>query len=160
MAHQIQQSRVVPASLAPTWVAISRMGAVQNWHPNVARASVLTEHDSGVGASRRVEFQDGNSVVETVVEEAELEFTTMKMSEMPMLDNALVTIRTRRTSADETEVTFAISYGLKYGPLGWLLNALMMKRLFRKVFGVALAGLSYHLETGNPVADAVPGAKA
>ena len=156
MANQIQQSRVVPAPLASTWAAISQMRAVQDWHPNVARSEVLTDRTSGVGASRRVEFQDGNSVVETVIEESELDFTTMTMSEMPLLKDARVTIRTEQKSAGETEVTFSINYGVQYGPVGWLLNALVMKRLFRKVFGVALAGLSYHLETGNLVTDSLP----
>jgi uncharacterized protein YndB with AHSA1/START domain len=160
MANHIQHSQIVPAPLAQTWSAISEMRAVQDWHPNVARAEVLTEQGSGVGASRRVEFQDGNSVVETVVEESELEFTTMKMSDMPMLKDALVTIRTQQSAAGTTEVTFSIDYGMQYGPVGWLLNALMMKRLFRKVFGVALAGLSYHLETGMLVTDSVPGLAA
>ncbi|MCH9688718.1 MAG: SRPBCC family protein [Deltaproteobacteria bacterium] len=156
MANQIQHSQVVHASLAPTWSAISRMGAVQDWHPNVARSQVLTDHDSGIGASRRVEFQDGNSVVETVVEESESGYTTMEMSEMPLLDNAFVTIRITERSDDETEVTFSIDYRLRYGPLGWLINALMMKRMLRKAFETALAGLSHHLETGDLIADSVP----
>jgi hypothetical protein len=132
------------------------MGAVQDWHPNVARAVVLTTHDTGIGASRRVEFQDGNSVVETVIEESEPQFTTMEMTESPMLKKALVTIRTRERSADTTEVTFSIDYSLKFGPIGWLIDAVMMKRIFRKVFGVALEGLSYHLETGEMVTDSIP----
>jgi hypothetical protein len=156
MATHVQAFRVVPAPLAPTWAAVSHLRAVEDWHPNVARASVLTEQGSGVGASRRVEFQDGNTVVETVVEEREHEFTTMKMSELPLMKDAVVTIATKAKSADETEVTFSIRYSLKYGPLGWLLDTLMMKRMFGKVFGVALAGLSYHLETGNLVDDSVP----
>lgn len=156
MPNQIQQSQVIPAALAPTWEAISQMLAVQNWHPNVADVSLLTEQSSGVAASRRVTFHDGNSVVETVVEETVQGFTTMEMSEMPILKDARVTIRSTRISADETEVTFTLNYGLRYGPLGWLLNLLMMKRMFRKVFGIALSGLSYHLKTGKLVVDRVP----
>ena len=94
---RVQETHVVNASIAPTWAAVSKMGAVQDWHPNVARAVVLTTHDTGVGASRRVEFQDGNSVVETVIEESERQFTTMEMTEMPMMKKANCSpkIRTR-----------------------------------------------------------------
>ena len=42
------------------------------------------------------------------------------------------------------------------GPVGALAGALMMNPRFTKVFGVALAGLSYHLATGNIVTDSVP----
>jgi len=156
MGNQVRETRRVNASIAPTWAAISEMGAVQDWHPNVAHSSVLSEHSTGIGASRRVEFQDGNSVVETVIEESELHFMTMEMTESPLLKKAVVTIRTKQRSANETEVTFSIDYALRFGPLGWLIDAVMLRRLFGKVFGVALEGLSYHLETGNLVADSVP----
>ena len=152
----VQETQVVNGSIAPAWEAISKMGAVQDWHPNVARATVLTTYDTGIGASRRVEFQDGNSVVETVIEESEQQFTKVEMTESPMIKEALVTIRTKERSADTTEVTFSIDYSLKFGPIGWLIDAVMMKRIFGKVFPIALAGLSYHLETGNLVTDSIP----
>jgi ribosome-associated toxin RatA of RatAB toxin-antitoxin module len=153
---QVQQSQVINAAIAPTWAAISSMRAVQDWHPNVAHAEVLTPNDSGVGASRRVEFQDGRSEVETVTEESELRFTKMEMTASSPLNRALITIRTKERSADTTEVTFSIDYGLKYGPIGWVIDAVMMKRLFGKVFNTALGGLSYHLETGKLVTDSIP----
>jgi hypothetical protein len=132
------------------------MGAVQDWHPNVAKATVLTDKDAGVGAARRVEFQDGNSVVETVIEESEQSFITMQMSEAPMMKRAVVTIRTTENTAGDTEVTFDLEYTMSLGPLGWLMGSLMMKPMMRKVFNVALAGLAYHLETGELVSDKVP----
>jgi hypothetical protein len=152
----VQKTKVINASIAPTWAAVSKLGAVQDWHPNVARAVVLTPNDSGIGASRRVEFQDGKSAVETVIEESELQFTTMEMSASSPLSRAVVTIRTKERSTDTTEVTFSIDYGLRYGPIGWLIDVVMMKRLFDKVFTAALGGLSYHLETGNLVTDSIP----
>ncbi len=160
MAHQVQQSLVVPASLAATWTAVSQMGAVADWHPNVAKVDVLTEQTAGVGASRRVEFHDGNNVVETVIEEANESFTSMQMSEMGPLRNPVVTIATNATPTGETEVTLSIRYEVRYGPIGWLLSNLVMKGMFRKVFRAALAGLAYNLETGKLVTDAVPSAAA
>ena len=155
MSH-VQQPRVIDAPIAPIWEAVSRMGAVQDWHPNVARAVVLTDHDTGIGASRRVEFQDGNSLVETVIEESEQRFTTAKMTGSSVLKHAVVTISTRERSADTTEVTFSLDYTLKYGPIGWVMDAVMMRRLFHRAFDMALEGLAYHLETGDLVADSIP----
>ncbi len=152
----VEKTQVVNGPIDKAWAAISKMGAVEDWHPNVAHATVLSEHDTGIGASRRVEFHDGRSVVETVIEESERQFTTVEMTEAPMMKRALVTIRTAERSPDTTDVTFSIDYGLQFGPVGWLLDAVMMRRMFGKVFGVALDGLSYHLETGEPVGDSVP----
>ena len=156
MGHRVQKTQPVNAAIAPTWAAISEMGAVEHWHPNVARAEVLTDNSSGVGASRRVEFQDGNSVIETVIEQADGSYTTMKMADSAPLHNAVVTIRAEPGADGQTDVTFTIDYEVKYGPVGWLLHQLVMKRMFGKVFGVALDGLRHHLETGERVADSVP----
>ena len=78
------------------------------------------------------------------------------MTESPPFKKALVTVRTKEQSADTTEATFSIDYSLKYGPIGWLIDAVMMKRVMGKAFGMALAGLSYHLETGKLVTDTIP----
>ncbi len=94
--------------------------------------------------------------METVIEESEQQYTTVEMTEAPMMKEALVTIRTEKRSADKTDVTFSIDYSLKFGPVGWLMSAVMMKRMFRGVFGDALAGLSHHLETGETIPDSVP----
>lgn len=155
MGLQVQRTRLVHAAIAPTWAAVSKMDAVADWHPNVARASVLT-HNAGVDASRRVEFHNGTSVVETVTQEQERQFVTMDLLEAPLLKKAVVTIRTEQKSAEETEVTFSVDYDVKYGPIGWLMGTLMMKKAFRKIFGVSLGGLAYHLETGKLVTDSVP----
>ena len=152
----VQMTRTVNGPLDLTWKAISTMGAVADWHPNVFMAEVLSQHESGIGASRRVEFHSGDSVVESVVEETVEEFTKVEMTESPMLKAAFVTIRVSQRSADTTDVTFSIDYSVKYGPIGWFVDTLMMKRMFRSVFDVALGGLSYHLETGELVTDSVP----
>ncbi|MDG0868154.1 SRPBCC family protein [Candidatus Lucifugimonas marina] len=152
----VSKTKVVNGSIAKTWEAISKMGAVQDWHPNVARVEILSSNDTGVGASRRVEFHDGNSAVETVIKESEQQFTTMEMTESPMIKKAVITIKTEEQSADKTNVTFSIDYSLKFGPIGWLMSVIMLKRIFNKVFTIALAGLSYHLETGKIVTDSVP----
>ncbi|MEM7092744.1 MAG: SRPBCC family protein [Actinomycetota bacterium] len=152
----VQETKVVNGSIDQAWEAISQMRAVQDWHPNVAKVTVLTDHQQGLGAARRVEFHDGNSVVETVTAESDREFVAMAMTEAQMMKEAEVTISVAERSAETTEVTFALTYTMSMGPLGALIGALMMRRVFTKVFGMALAGLSYHLQTGNVVEDSVP----
>ena len=153
----VEETRVVNGPIDQAWAEISHMGAVQDWHLNVASAVVLTAHDTGIGASRRVEFYSGGGTVETVVEESEQQFTTVEMTGSPMIKKALVTIRTKERSADTTDVTFSIDYSMKFGPIGWLMDVAMMRRIFgKKVFPAALVGLSYHLETGNLVTDSIP----
>lgn len=150
---EVRVSRVVDGSIDAAWHAISEMKAVKDWHPNVANVTVLGDRTSGVGAARRVEFHDGNSVVETVTAQAAAQFVTMSMTEAQMMKRAEVTISVDAKSTGTTEVTFALDFTMSMGPLGAVIGALLMKRVFTKVFGEALAGLSHHLHTGEPVSD-------
>ena len=49
--------------------AISNVGRVEGWHPQVKRSPVLTPEPTGMGAQRRCHFYDGTSVVETVTDD-------------------------------------------------------------------------------------------
>ena len=48
-----------------------------------------------------------------------------------------------------TEVTLHMEFSTKLGPLGSLMELMMMKRMMRKEMDLALAGLKYHIETGS-----------
>ena len=103
--------------------------------------------------------QNGLQAIAGEVERFQIDYREEKTALEP-LRNPVVTIATHATPTGETEVTFSIRYDVKYGPIGWLLSSLVMKGMFRKVFGKALAGLAYHLKTGKLVTDAVPSAAA
>ena len=49
-----------------------------------------------------------------------------------------------------------MDFELNYGPLGALLTMVAAKRQFKERVKTMLAGLKYHVETGNLVQDKVP----
>ena len=59
---------------------------------------------------------------------------------------------------DGTIVTVVPEYALKYGPLGWLLDQLWARRRFKRGMADLLAGLKYHVETGELVSVRIPDA--
>ena len=54
---------------------------------------------------------------------------------------------------DETQVTMTMDYEMKYGPLGWLMNAVMLRPILGKLFASVLVGLDHHLVTGELVGE-------
>jgi len=59
-------------------------------------------------------------------------------------------------SAGGTRVSVSPNYTLKFGPFGMLMDKLMVRRQFEQGMEGLLAGLKYHVETGNEVGDKVP----
>ena len=61
-----------------------------------------------------------------------------------------------RPDGDDTIVTVTADYKFKYGPIGALLDWLILARRLRKGMAGLLAGLKYYVETGHLVGDQVP----
>ena len=58
-------------------------------------------------------------------------------------------------NGEGTIVVATLDYQVKFGPLGTLLDKLIMGRLFRKGVIGHLAGLKYHVETSELVGNRV-----
>ena len=44
-----------------------------------------------------------------------------------------------------------MDYDMKWGPLGWLMNVLMLRPIMGKLLASVLAGLDHHLVTGERI---------
>jgi ribosome-associated toxin RatA of RatAB toxin-antitoxin module len=150
----ITRTVIVNATLDRVWEVVSHVGSVQQWHPLVKRAPVLSPEPTGVGAQRRCEFHDGTSVVETVTASKDREMVQVELSEFSMpLTRATGTFRFKELGPEQVEIAMTFDYDMKYGPVGWLMDTAMMKPMMNKVFGQVLAGLDQHLVTGDLIED-------
>lgn len=74
----------INASLDAASEAVSNVGRVEGWHPQVKRSPVLSPEPTGMGAQRRCDFYDGTSVVETVTALKDREMVQVELSEFDM----------------------------------------------------------------------------
>ncbi len=150
--HQLSYTTVVHAPIDRVWETLADVGSIANWHPGVARSPVLTAKRTGLGATRRIELYDGSTSVEEVTSLDEGRSVTVLMSEhsMPLAYGA-ATFAVTADGDDRTSVTMTMDYEMKYGPLGWLLNTLMLRRIMTKLLASVLAGLNHHMVTGEHI---------
>ena len=69
---------------------------------------------------------------------------------VPPFENASGTLDIRPQDGG-TIARFRFDYGLKYGPLGGLMDALMVRKAFLQAGEGLLAGLKHHVETGAEI---------
>jgi ribosome-associated toxin RatA of RatAB toxin-antitoxin module len=144
----VTKTIIVATTPAKAWALISDVSTVQKWHPKVDTSPVLSESSVGIGATRRCNFYDGTSVVEEVVDQEPGKFLKVELSEFSMpLSSASAELGLRSLSSDRTEVSISMEYETKFGPIGWVMDAVMMKSMMGKVFEQVLDGLKHHLET-------------
>jgi uncharacterized protein YndB with AHSA1/START domain len=150
----ISATREISAPASIVWGAIADIGGIHKWHPKVQQSPLLSANSQGIGASRRCEFYDNTSVVEEVIAWVEGESLTMELSEMSMpLNKAHATLRVTPKSASAAEISMEMDYAVKYGPLGWVMDAVMMRRMMGQMFDLILSGLDHHLTTGDLVSE-------
>jgi ribosome-associated toxin RatA of RatAB toxin-antitoxin module len=149
---EVTQTAVLEHDIATVWSALADFGGIYKFHPRVARSPLLGDRQGGIGARRRCEFVDGSSIEEEVVQWTEGRSLTVDIVKGSMpLHEASGRIELEPLSAGTTRISFALHYVPKYGPVGWLMNVMMMRREFGKLITSIIEGLDTHLRTGSVI---------
>jgi hypothetical protein len=60
-------------------------------------------------------------------------------------------LSTTPTNSNSTKVTITMNYTMKYGPLGYIMGATIVKSQMKRIVGKAQAGMDRHLATGATI---------
>lgn len=147
---QVSVSRRINLPAEDVWRHLADFSGIARFHPFVETADQLSENNEGVGARRRCNFYDGKSVVERVLEWEPGRRQKIELSEMPMpMKRAVAEFALVQRGERDTDVSITMFFTPKYGLLGALMGAVMMKPMMRKIFAQVLQGLEHHARTGE-----------
>lgn len=135
--HRLEAS-CPPAAL---WSLLADLEAVARYNPGVRSARALEGPRTGIGASRVCELSPSGRVVErvTVWEEGGAVGLEVVESDWPIVFMAWTTRVEARGSG--SVLTQELHYQVKFGPLGWLLDTLVMRRKLTSTLDGVLASL-------------------
>ena len=116
------------------WGALQNIGAIERFHPLVKKSKSLTEKKGGLGAVRSCELLPMGVMQEQVVDwqegrSFEMEVIGGKMLPPHTFMKGVIALQEQGLS---TDVKFTLTYQLKFGILGSLMDALMIRPQFRK----------------------------
>ena len=128
------------------WALLSDLEAVQRYNPTVRTATVQGARRSGVGAERACELLPKGRVVERVThwEDGRAVGLEVAQSDWPIHFMRWIT-RVEPVGAS-TRITQSLEYKVKFGPVGWLLDNLVMKRKLTSTLDEVFASLVKHAE--------------
>lgn len=137
------------------WDALADFGNISVFNPTVPNSHSTNGLSSGEGATRHCDIgTSGSSIEERVVEWKDGESMAIEIYEgkkAPPFKKAIATISIREVSPNVTIASGTIEYTMKYGPIGTLMDAMMVKPQFSKGWSGLFAGLKHHVETGETV---------
>ena len=146
---KVSKSVQIDSSLKDAWRVFADMSGVANYHPWVINSPLLSEHNTGKGASRRCEFQDGTSIVETITEWREHEYMKMTLSETPApMKSGTVSVYFRSVNGG-TEMRMEMDVKIGLGPIGWIIGPLVVRPLIKTRFEKSVLSMDHYIKTGT-----------
>lgn len=146
-------STTIDAPRDRVWAALADIGSISVWNPGVLDSRTTSEEATGLGASRHCDLGGRNYLDEQVVRFEDGEAITMRIvdSNLPF-EHADIHF-TLDSNGAGTRVTVAPEYRLKFGPIGRLMDRLVVRRTYEKGMKSLLRGLKRHLESGEAVGE-------
>lgn len=142
----LTNSTRIAAPRAAVWQTLTTLDLLDQYDPGVRRSRVIGDQQTGVGAQRRCELKPAGWFIERVdvfqPEEA-LGFELVTCS-LPVAH--LRHDYTLSEADGHTVVTQVMTYRLKYGAAGRVLDAAVMRRKWNQGIKGFLAGLAQRVE--------------
>lgn len=139
------------------WEVLADLGSIYKWNPGVTHSRSTSEAAGGEGATRHCDLTGSkNYLEERAIDWREGEGYKIDIYESNLPIKRNVVAFELEADGDGTVVTVTPDYELKFGPIGALIDWLFAGRQLRNGMDNLLAGLKYHVETGEVVGEAVP----
>lgn len=139
ISHEVE----IDADRESVWEVIAHLEGFSSYSPMVKSSKLLTEKSVGVGAERRCDAYRPGHIVERVVEWVEGERIALEViGGMPIRGTGVWTL----SGSEPTRVRFELAYQPRYGIIGTVMDAAMMRREMGKGFAANLIGLKEHVE--------------
>jgi carbon monoxide dehydrogenase subunit G len=149
----ITRSVVINAPRQRVWQAIGNEFAdVFKLSPGVLESEITSQEEIGLGTTRHCKLSVmGAELDERITDWREDEYLGIDIYQwrnLPMVRSMNASFALS-DEGEETRLEMSISYSVGMGPIGWLMNQIMMRRMNTKGWESFAAGIKHHIETGE-----------
>ena len=123
------------------WALLSDLEAVERYNPTVRTATVQGARRTGVGAERACELVPKGRVVERVTHWEDGRAVGLEVAESDWPIHFMRWVTRLEPAGATTRITQSLEYKVKFGPVGWLLDNLVMKRKLTSTLDKVFASL-------------------
>jgi hypothetical protein len=157
MSHHVEQTIRINVPASKVWEVLGDFASVEHFSTGVDRSPLLPGKTEGVGTKRICYFYDKTSVVEEITRFEDGKSFDVVLTEYSMpLKSLHATMGVRAVNNTTSDIYMSMDYVVKFGPLGWVMGALLMRPMMNKVIKGVLKGLAFHSSTGKNVATQLP----
>ena len=136
----------IDASPERVWAALARLDALQQYDPGITKVEVQSPHAEGLGASRHCDLRSGDWFRERVTVWEPFRELEFELHDCTLPVRRLRHHYTLTRDGAGTRVEQRQEYRLKYGPVGMLLDVLIVRRKWDAGIKRFFAGLKSYAE--------------
>jgi len=143
--EQLRSDVIIQAPRRLVWAALADLEAVSEWNPTVDRAECVSRRRQGIGARRRCYMHPSGWVVESVSEWEPVDSIGFTVEDAAPLRTGIGRfVLCEDGPGTRLEATF--DYEVRFGPLGPVIDRLVVRRNLSSAWSSAIAGLRDHVE--------------
>jgi ribosome-associated toxin RatA of RatAB toxin-antitoxin module len=144
----IQNEIIINASIERIWVNLTDLELLDQYDPTVKKSTLISGEKSGIGAKRKVDMLDGKNWFEEMVTVSKPnQALTYELTACSFPVQALRHSYSFEKVGDKTRVKQVMEYTVKFGWLGKLLDALVIRKQSDAGIKKFFAGLKSYTET-------------
>jgi ligand-binding SRPBCC domain-containing protein len=144
----IQNEIIINASIERIWVNLTDLELLDRYDPTVKKSTLISGEKSGIGAKRKVDMLDGKNWFEEMVTVSKPnQALTYELTACSFPVQALRHSYSFEKVGDKTRVKQVMEYTVKFGWLGKLLDALVIRKQSDAGIKKFFAGLKSYTET-------------
>ncbi len=141
---------LIDAPVGKVWEALADFGAIYRWAPAVTNSYTTSENDRGPDAARHCDIAGFGGIEEYVTEWKEGKFFKYKATPVGAIGGSHSTWGVT-PKGNKSRVYTDLEFEVRFGPIGALINELIMRRLLKMAMRNTAAGLKHYVETGELV---------
>ena len=128
------------------WKVLANLEEVARYNPGVRSAETVWPCRTGVGATRACDLVPKGRVVERVTHWEEGQALGLEVTESDWPIHFMRWVTRLEPSNGGTRISQELEYELKFGPVGWLLDRLVMKKKLTETLDGVFSSLVKHAE--------------
>ena len=145
----LENSIRIDAPPEKVWSVLASLDTLERYDPGVLKSEIVTPSRQGPGAARRCDLKPGGWFKERVAEWQPNESLSFELFECTLPVRRLKHSYTLTPDGSGTLVRQRMEYELKFGPIGRLMDAMMVRKKWDAGIKGFFAGLKHYVETGR-----------
>lgn len=152
---QVVVSKTISFPVSAVWASLADFGSIHRYSAGVASSPINAGMPrTGIGAERNCLLYDGNNIQERITQFDANERLALEVFQTSMpLKRADARFDLVATTADQCQLTMTMNYTVKFGPLGRLMDSMMLNKAMTRSLNGLLAALEEHLRTGEEITE-------